>query len=71
MTNTVILGLRLAAVAIPLVLSGCGMLGSGSPTNGGVTQSTGVGASGAGSAAGANGGTGGGAAGGEGGGASK
>ena len=67
MASNVIRRLRLAAVAIPLILTGCGMFGSAS--DGGSVGAGPGGASGAGSAAGANGGTGGGAAGGAGGGA--
>jgi hypothetical protein len=62
-TTTTIRCLRVAAVAIPFALGGCGMFGSstGSPTNGGATQGTGAGGAtgaGASSAAGASGGPG-------------
>ena len=67
MTSNVVRGLHVAAVAIPLVLPGCGIFGSTSD-GGSVGAGPGAATGGAG-AAGANGGTGGGAAGGAGGGA--
>ena len=67
MTSNMIRTLRLATVAIPLILTGCGMFGSASD-GGSVGAGPGA-ATGAGGAAGANGGMGGGAAGGTGGGA--
>jgi hypothetical protein len=70
MTSTLVRGVLLAVIAIPLALAGCGMFGSDTGGAGSVGAGPGA-ATGAGGAAGANGGTGGGAAGGAGGGASK
>jgi len=74
MATTTLRCLRLAAIAIPFALGGCGMFGSssGSPTNGGATQGTGAGGAtgaGASSASGASAGAAGGAGGAAGGGA--
>jgi hypothetical protein len=47
--------LRAACVFVPLALGGCSMMGGqndGSPTNGGVTQTTGLGSNGPSSASG-------------------